>query len=63
MHYYVTLSNEMHNKDVIPIFTTTKASSYKVRLCFIVLSVAVCTVGYVYFVGIKFLWILLVSYP
>ena len=43
MHYYVTLSNEMHNKDVISVFTTTKASSYKVRLCFIVLSVAVCT--------------------
>ena len=47
MHCYVTLSNEMHNKYVIPVFTTTKASSYKVRLCIIVLSVAVCTVGYV----------------
>ena len=39
--------------------------SFKVCLCVIVLSVQVCTVGYVfvYFVGIKFLRILLVSYP
>ena len=41
-------------------------ASFKVRVCVIVLSVTVCTVGlymFVYFVGLKFLWILLVSYP
>ena len=42
-------------------------ASFKVRLCVIVLSVTVCTAGYirmfVYFVGLKFSWILLVSYP
>ena len=39
-----------------------RLASFKVCLCVIVLSVTVCTVGYiamfVYFVGIKFLWIL-----
>ena len=40
-------------------------ASFKVCLCVNVLSVTVCTVGYmfVYFVGFKFSWILLVSYP
>ena len=41
--------------------------SFKVRLCVIVLSVTVCmhcrVYMFVYFVGLKFLWILLVSYP
>ena len=38
------------------------AGQFKVRLCVIVLSVTVCTM-FVYFVGLKFSWILLVSNP
>ena len=38
--------------------------SYRVHLCFIVLSVTVCTVGYFcVFRGDQIFWILLVSYP
>ena len=32
---------------MIPVFTANKRASYKVCLCFIVLSVTVCTVGHV----------------
>ena len=52
MRCYVTHSNIIITinayKDVIPKFTANKCwPSYKVCLCFIVLSVIVCTVGYV----------------
>ena len=61
MRCYVTLSNvfQLMHINMILVFTADKSWTC---LCFIVLPVTVYTVGYVYFVGIKFLCILLVSY-
>ena len=50
MHCYVTLSNVfklLHKKMHIHYSVIRRLASYKICLCFIVLSVTVCTVGYV----------------
>ena len=51
MHCYVTLSNIfllMHVKMFIYYSLLRRLANYMICLCFIVLSVTVCTVGYAY---------------
>ena len=67
MHCYVTLSNVfllMHIKMCMCYSLLRRLASYKVCLCFILLSATVCTVGYVpSFCGGSNVVDFVVSYP